>query len=223
MELLNQMTLAQLVMFNRRRGGETQRMLIDAYSSRTQNKDCPREVKEALSTTEKILLNTLSRVEIRGKRGRTVPVLLTQKTQRCIALLLKWREAAGVAKHNKYVFPKPNYGSSESLRSSDVLRTFSKAAGLTNPELITSTRLRKHVATVAQVLSLNENDLEIMASFMGHDISVHRSFYRLPQETLQVARMGRLLTALNNGTVGQYSGRSLDEIPLDESKYYGCK
>ncbi|KAH3741510.1 hypothetical protein DPMN_048235 [Dreissena polymorpha] len=58
-----------------------------------------------------------------------------------------------------------------------------------------------------------------MASFLGHDITVHRSFYRLSQETLQVARMGRLLTAFNNGTVGQYSGKSLDEIPLDESKY----
>ncbi|XP_056003954.1 uncharacterized protein LOC125662207 isoform X6 [Ostrea edulis] len=216
-ELLNQMTLAQLVLFNRRRGGETQRLLVGAYCLRTQNKDCPQEVMEALSATERILLDTLSRVEIRGKRGRTVPVLLTQKAKRCIELLLRWRDTAGVAKENKYVFPRPNYGSLEALRSADVLRTFSKAAGLTNPEMITSTRLRKHVATVAQVLSLNKNDLEIMATFMGHDITVHRSFYRLPQETLQVAKMGRLLTALNNGSIGQYSGKSLEEIPLDET------
>ncbi|KAH3782693.1 hypothetical protein DPMN_160612 [Dreissena polymorpha] len=138
------------------------------------NKDCPQEVTEALSATERILLNTLARVEIRGKRGRTVPVLLTSKSQRCLELLFKWRDTAGVAKDNVYVFPKPNNGCLEALRSADVLRTFSKAAGLTNPEMITSTRLQKHVATVAHFLSLNKNDLDIMASFLGHDITVHR-------------------------------------------------
>jgi hypothetical protein len=217
-ELLNQITLAQLVIFNRRRGGETQRMLVSAYNSRSQNKDCPQEITQSLSATEKILLNTMSRVEIRGKRGRTVPVLLTHNAQTCIDLLLRLREKVGVAKDNEYVFPRPNFGSLGSLRSSDVLRNFAKAAGLTKPELITTTRLRKHVATVAQVLSLNKNDLDIIASFMGHDINIHRTFYRLPQETLQVARMGRLLTAFNNGTIGQYNGKSLDEIAVDESK-----
>ena len=52
-ELLNQITFAQLVIFNRRRGGEAQRMLVSSYSSRTQNKDCPQEITEALSATEK--------------------------------------------------------------------------------------------------------------------------------------------------------------------------
>lgn len=217
-ELLNQMTLAQLVMFNRRRGGETQRMTVEAYVSRMQNTERPpKEVDDALSATEKVLVKTMSRVEIRGKKGRTVPVLLTQTVQKCIDLLLKWRNEAGVAEENKYVFARPNFGSLEPLRSSDVLRYFAKEVGLTKPENITSTRLRKHVATVAQVLNLDRNDLEIMASFMGHDITVHQSFYRLPQETLQVARMGRLLTAFNNGTIGQYSGMSLDDISLNES------
>ena len=222
-ELLNQITLAHLVMFNRRRGGETQRILVETYMSRVKNTESPpKEVTDALSATERILLKTHSRVEIRGKKGRTVPVLLTQKVQKCIDLLLKWRDEAGVSKENNYVFARPNYSSLEPLRSSDVLRYFAKAAGLTNPEHITSTRLRKHVATVAQVLSLSKNDLEIMASFMGHDITVHRSFYRLPQETLQVARMGRLLTAFNNGTIGQYTGKSIDDIPLCKYVAFVC-
>ena len=142
-DLLNQMTLAQIVMFNRRRGGETQRMQVDSYTSQMVNKDCPQEVYEALSATERILVNTMVRVEIRGKMGRTVPVLLTEKSQSCLEVLFKWRNEAGVAKDNVYVFAKPNYGSLEALRSTDVLRTFSKAAGLTNPELITTTRLQK--------------------------------------------------------------------------------
>lgn len=55
-----------------------------------------------------------------------------------------------------------------------------------------------------------------MANFLGHDIEVHRSFYRLPQDTLQIARMGRLLTAFDNGTIGQYSGKRLEEIAVFE-------
>lgn len=164
-----------------------------------------------------MLLST-SRVEIRGKKGRTVPVLMTHSFQRSIDLLLKWRTEASVNEENQYVFPRPNFDSLEPLRSADVLRRFAKEVGLKCPENITSTKLRKHVATVTQVLSLDEHDREIMATFMGHDITVHNSFYRLPQETLQVARMGRLLMAFDNGTIGQYSGKSIDDISLDDGE-----
>lgn len=66
---------------------------------------------------------------------------------------------------------------------------------LSAPENVTSTKLRKHVATESKILNQEKNYLEVFASFMGHDIEVHRSFYRLPQETLQIAKMGRLLSA----------------------------
>ena len=161
----------------------------------------------------------MSRVEIRGKRGRTVPALLTTTVEKNIDLLLRLRKEAAVNEKKQYVFPRPNFYSIEPLRSSDVLRRFAKEADLQFPENVTSTKLRKHVATVAQVLNLTNHDLEVMANFMGHDITVHRSFYRLPQETLQVAKMGRLLMAFNNGTIGHYSGQSIDSIALDDSEY----
>lgn len=87
---------------------------------------------------------------------------------------MRWRQEADVSKDNQYVFARPNFGSLEPLRSSDVLLYFAKEAGLTNPDHITSTKMRKHVATVAQVLKLDKQDLETMAHFMGHDITVHR-------------------------------------------------
>jgi hypothetical protein len=61
-------------------------------------------------------------------------------------------------------------------------------------------------------------DMEVMAEFLGHDIDIHRSFYRLPQSTIQVAKMGKLLTAVNDGTIAKYSGLTLDEISLQEGK-----
>ncbi|XP_060082497.1 uncharacterized protein LOC132561814 [Ylistrum balloti] len=55
-----------------------------------------------------------------------------------------------------------------------------------------------------------------MANYMGHDITVHRSFYRLPEDTLQVAKMGKLLWSFDNGTIGKYSGKSLNDITIED-------
>ena len=52
---------------------------------------------------------------------------------------------------------------------------------LCKTENITSTKLRKYVATVSQILNLEENELETMERFMGHDINIHPAFYRLPE------------------------------------------
>jgi len=55
--------------------------------------------------------------------------------------------------------------------------------------------LRKHVTTISQVLNLKENELDIdlLAQFMGHDIRVHREFYRLPLDVLQTAEVAKIL------------------------------
>ena len=98
------------------------------------------------------------------------------------------------------------------FRGVDALKNAVKEAGLSKPELITSTSLRKQLATMAQVLSLDESSQDLLATFQGHDIRVHRQFYRLPNETLQVAK---LLHCLNNGTIGKYKGCDFDNIKFD--------
>lgn len=57
--------------------------------------------------------------------------------------------------------------------------------------------------------------MDILAQFMGHDIRVHRNFYRLPQDTLQMATVSKLLLALEEGNVGNFRGKSLEEIELN--------
>nr|XP_022296593.1 uncharacterized protein LOC111106273 isoform X2 [Crassostrea virginica] len=99
-----------------------------------------------------------------------------------------------------------------------VFESLLKKCGVKNTQNLTSTKLRKHVATVSQILNLEKNDIEIMAGFLGHDIRVHRSFYRLPSDTLQIARMGTILTAFDNGEISKYSGMSLDEIACEDIK-----
>lgn len=45
------------------------------------------------------------------------------------------------------------------------------------------------------------------------DIRIYRQYYRLPQGTLQLARMSKVLLAMERGTVLQYKGMTLDDIP----------
>ncbi|KAI3376803.1 hypothetical protein L3Q82_000089 [Scortum barcoo] len=51
--------------------------------------------------------------------------------------------------------------------------------------------------------------------FLGHDIRVHRQYYHLPQETLQLTKMSKVLLAVEKGRLSQYKGQSLDNIEID--------
>jgi len=68
---------------------------------------------------------------------------------------------------------------------------------------------------MSQVLSLHKNELDLLASFLGHDIQVHREFYRLPQQTMQVAKLSKLLFATEKGDISTLVGKSLDDIDVD--------
>ena len=45
------------------------------------------------------------------------------------------------------------------------------------PEHLRTTKLRKHITTMSELLNLNENEIDILADYLGHDIRVHREFY----------------------------------------------
>ena len=83
------------------------------------------------------------------------------------------------------------------------------------PDLITSTRLRKYLATVTQVLQLDDNQLEWVANHLGHNLQVHRQFYRLPSEVLQLAKVSQLLLASEQGQMHKYQGMSLDDLNVE--------
>ena len=55
-----------------------------------------------------VVVFRLDMVEIRGKRGRKVPVILTPEMINAIDVLIKTRKAVGIADENLYVFARPN-------------------------------------------------------------------------------------------------------------------
>jgi hypothetical protein len=118
----------------------------------------------------------------------------------------------GISTANEFVFARRN--SLGPLRSSDCLRKFGRECGARDPGAITTTLLRKHIATMSQMLALRSNELDLLASFLGHNIQVHREFYRLPEQTLQVAKVSKLLIAMERGETSSLLGKTLDDIDV---------
>ncbi|KAG1933789.1 hypothetical protein F2P79_020338 [Pimephales promelas] len=209
---LAKVILAQVILFNRRRAGEVSKMTLSSYVC--QNPSDPHEdVNEALSDLEKKLCQHFSRIEIRGKRGRKVPVLLTPMMKQGLDLLVGSREVCEVPQENIYLFARPN--ALTCYRGSDCLRHFAKVCGAKSPESLTSTKLRKQTGTLSQVLNLSNTELDQLANFLGHDIRVHRQFYRLPEGTLQLAKISKVLMALDQGRLAEFKGKTLDDINID--------
>lgn len=71
---------------------------------------------------------------------------------------------------------------------------------------------RKQIAISSQLLGLKDNELDVLAQFLGHDIRTHREYYRLPNETMQLAKLSKLLLMMDQGTLVEQSGKTLDEI-----------
>jgi len=210
---LLKVTVVGVILFNRRRSGEVERMTLNNYQNRCRNPLAVKDIASSLSETEKVICRTMARVEIRGKKGRTVPVILTPGMIEAIDVLITCRKILGVAQSNQYVFPRPY--SDNPVRASDCLRKMSIECGAKFPGNLTSTRLRKHIATTSQILNLQENELDLLAGFLGHDVRIHRHFYRLPQDTLQLAKVSKILLAFDRGQISDYKGKSLEDIEVE--------
>ena len=210
-------TLAGLILLNRRREGEASKLELKHVQEMQHGGVQNEEIKKSLTKFELQLCNHFKRLEVRGKRGIKVPMLVTKKLESAIKLIVNTREAVSVNPNNKYVFAVPTMNSLQYMRGNDALRKHARLCTLKCPEAVTSTKLRKHIATLSQIINLEERELEMLAGFLGHDIRIHREFYRLPEDTLQIAECGKLLLLMDQGNIGDYAGKSLSEIEIDMS------
>ncbi|XP_073715809.1 uncharacterized protein [Misgurnus anguillicaudatus] len=69
---------------------------------------------------------------------------------------------------------------------------------------------------MSQILNLKDNELDQLANFLGHDIRVHRDYYRLPDATIEIAKISKLLLAMEKGTLASFQGKSLSEIEIED-------
>lgn len=203
----------RVLLLNRRRPGELQRITLHEYLESENNvSDKYEEFDRALTASERILVKKFKRVVIRGKRGRGVPVLFNLEVQDDIKLLLNIRNVF-VSSSNHYLFGNPSF--ENTIYGYKVLERHAKLSGAKNPKSISSTKLRKHLATLSQIFCMSENDMEQLATFMGHTNEVHKRSYRLPDDVYQTAKISKLLILMEDGKADAFKGKSLDQIDLD--------
>lgn len=88
------------------------------------------------------LSHEFTRLVIRGKRGRKVPVLLTREMTKSLDFLIEQRGADNdILDSNEDVFARQN--SESHIQGSGCLRKYAAASGARKPETLTSTHLKK--------------------------------------------------------------------------------
>lgn len=215
---LAEVLLSQVILFNRRRAGEVERLqttsckhLLDGENFPSQS-SLDAELLESLSPFEQKLIEKMTRIETRGKRGRSVAIILSPSMTKSLKTLLETRSSVGIPTLNTHVFACPPSSSLNGYKS--VQKIVKACPGLKQPENITSTKLRKHIASLSQVMNLHDNEMDLLASHMGHDIRVHREYYRLPQDILETAKVGKLLVMMEKGDLQHMKGKTLKELDL---------
>lgn len=211
---LSKILLARIILFNKRRSGEASKMTMQQFFD-SRNKIPENDViGSSLSVLEKNLFKQLHLVQIIGKRGRKVPVLLTKQMKEGIEVLIKNRPAMiSIPEVNPFVFA--NASESGHYRGHEILKVFISEAGLKHPDSITSTNLRKYMATVCQVFNLTENETDWLARHLGHDIRVHRDFYRSHESVIELAKVSRLLLTVEKGQADKFKGKKLEDISIN--------
>lgn len=211
-KVLLETVFCRVILLNRRRPGEVQRILKHTYESSSNNDDTYEEFSSVISLSEKVLLKHFKRLVIRGKRGRGVPVFFSKDVQHHIKVLLKFREKF-VPKANTFLFG--NIKTNEPVCGYKIIKKYAESCGAKNPTALSCTRLRKHLATLSQIFAMSDSDVERLATFMGHTLDVHRSSYRLPDDVYQTAKLSKLLLLMEKGEAEKYTGKTLDEIDIN--------
>lgn len=170
---LAQLTLMSVLVFNRKRVGDTQNILVSDFRRRE-------IITERCDTVPQRTRDTIkSRITTRGKLYRTVPVLLKHNFDDCLDLLLRYRKDAGVHESNEYIFGLPSKsGNIKVIDACALFQKYSELCGAENPSSLRGTNLRKHFASICATMNLSDNDVSNVAKFMGHSDSVHRNVYR---------------------------------------------
>lgn len=178
-KILAECTLLLTIIHNRKRVGDIQYLDIDACEHQIDNHSQSEqpELFKSLTKNELLLTQNYQRITSIGKGSTSVPVLVPKKMQKYYSMLINIRRNfAWFPLENTYLFTYPT--SVRWIDGTYLMQKYAKTCGAKFPHLLTSCRLRKHIATVTQVLSLRPNEIDQLAKFMGHTVKTHENFYK---------------------------------------------
>lgn len=179
---LAECTLTSVQLFNRKRAGEIERMFIIDFEQYKGVDPDAIDLFKNISLKAQEAAKKYVRFVIRGKLGRTVPVLLNSNLLECIKLILQFRNNAKVPAENPYIFGLPSYERKrfKYLRACVLMRKFSEHCNAKVAHLLRGTKLRKHIATFCASMELADTEVSDLANFMGHAEKIHKEVYRQP-------------------------------------------
>ena len=166
---------------------------------------------------EKTLENRMKLCYLEGKkkksgRGAIVSVLFSEEAVEAIRILIQHRGSLGIHKGNEYIFASGELH----LKGWDTLQGITKQiANLKKPHLITPTRTRKFLATMLQLLDMNDAELTWITNHFGHSRDVHFAWYRKEESTVELTKMAKLLVAVDEGK--KVKNQKIDNV-LDTSE-----
>lgn len=206
-------TMISIQLLNRRRPGEIERIKMVHYGSLERiDEKSNLDLYNTLNPRAKDIANKYSRILLRGKLNRTVPVLLTQEMVESLEMLIKYRKDAKVPKRNPYLFGIPG-GPMEQEKcpsACEIMRKFSIACRAQVPSTLRGTLLRKHVATCCISLNLTDGEVEDLSKFMGHDKNIHLNIYRQPVATKDILQISQLLEKAQGGDLNEPESGLMD-------------
>ncbi|XP_069109552.1 uncharacterized protein [Argopecten irradians] len=204
---------ARLLMYNRRRTGELQAIGLEDYQKRKRgDAEAAEKILGECTALEKKLLDDQELMTVRGKTGRGVPVIIPKDCRSGLHFLCNQqiRRAAGIAESNEYIFAYKD----GVVRAYDSLAKACRRADL--DKCLTSTNLRKYMATMTQVLDLKENELNWVLNHLGHTLDVHKIHYRCTSDVLEKAQIAKILLLQDHGLMGKYHNKTLTDIQLED-------
>lgn len=60
-----------------------------------------------------------------------------------------------------------------------------------------------------------ENEVQEVTRHMGHELSVHQQFYRLQDDVIELAKIAKLLLAVESGKAHKFKGISLEDLDFN--------
>ncbi|KAJ8964768.1 hypothetical protein NQ314_004659 [Rhamnusium bicolor] len=100
--------LILILLFNRRRPGELERIFLSDYDSlQNISQDENTQIYNQLTKEGKQAADFYLRFSIRSKLARGVPVLIDRHMKECLDLLIRYRQKAEIDSENPYLFARP--------------------------------------------------------------------------------------------------------------------
>ncbi|KAM6974369.1 uncharacterized protein LKV04_016014 [Tautogolabrus adspersus] len=208
---LLRLTAAQLSVLNQNL--DLACLTLKSFQEREETERCE-DAAVSQSQIDQILSKKSVKINVMNHKGRKVVVTLTPSPIAALELLVSKREACGVHTDNPYLFALPDKKCTSYMRGGVSFTIIAARCDAKNEPILKSVFFRKHLARVFQILSLTNDQLDDLAKLLGRDIQTDREYYQKPDAAVDVAKIFELLSAMENGTLEKYEGKSFQEIDI---------